>query len=442
MAGKFKPVCFGSIAILAIALLYSSCSNNGVGSLFKKQPPHDAYAQKLRDAGLDKSALGSKWLLTATEALTSAVNVTLPYRETGYFPADKASAAAFQFQAKRGRKISISIEQKPVTNYRIYADLFELKDGKTDHLTSADSLNAPLTFEVKRDGRFVLRLQPELLQSGQYTVTITTNPALDFPVAALGKPYIGSVYGDTRDAGIRSHEGIDIFAPKLTPALAAANGTVSRVTTNNLGGKVVFFRPQGADYTLYYAHLDSQLVSDGQVLKAGDSIGLVGNTGNARTTPSHLHFGIYTSGGAINPLAFVEKDNREPAKITAPLERLNATMRVTGAKQLFTTPNADDAPIAGLATNTAVTVTGATGNWYKAELPDGQQAYVKSANTKPLSTLRSLTLKADSPLLDAPDSLNAPAIKMLSRGFKVNIQAVYKDYYLVNHDGTNGWIAM
>jgi murein DD-endopeptidase MepM/ murein hydrolase activator NlpD len=71
----------------------------------------------------------------------------------------------------------------------------------------------------------------------------------------------------------------------MVAGIAAANGRISSVTENNLGGKVMFMRPAGKDFTLYYAHLDEQLVSEGQDVRTGDTIGLVGNTGNARTTP-------------------------------------------------------------------------------------------------------------------------------------------------------------
>jgi murein DD-endopeptidase MepM/ murein hydrolase activator NlpD len=56
----------------------------------------------------------------------------------------------------------------------------------------------------------------------------------------------------------------------------------------------------------YYAHLDRQAVTPGQRVNAGDLVGWVGNTGNARTTPPHLHFGVYlAAAGAVDPLPFI-----------------------------------------------------------------------------------------------------------------------------------------
>ena len=99
---------------------------------------------------------------------------------------------------------------------------------------------------------------------------------------------------------------MDIFAPRGTPALAAIDGYVSRVGTNNLGGNVIFLSDQSHGINLYYAHLDSFNVAQGKRVHLGDTLGFVGNTGNARTTGTHLHFGIYESGTrAIDPLPFI-----------------------------------------------------------------------------------------------------------------------------------------
>jgi peptidoglycan LD-endopeptidase LytH len=117
---------------------------------------------------------------------------------------------------------------------------------------------------------------------------------------------VGSRFGDPRDGGSRDHQGVDIFAPRGTPVLAAADGWVTGATENRLGGKVVWVWNPASGEALYYAHLDRQEVSPGARVRAGDVIGRVGNTGNARGTPPHLHFGIYEPGqGAVDPLPFI-----------------------------------------------------------------------------------------------------------------------------------------
>jgi peptidoglycan LD-endopeptidase LytH len=102
---------------------------------------------------------------------------------------------------------------------------------------------------------------------------------------------------DTR----RRHEGVDIFASRGTPVRSTTRGVVSRIGTNNLGGNVVWVLGPGGNRH-YYAHLDQAAnIRTGQRIDAGALLGFVGNTGNAKHTPPHLHYGIYTRTGPINP---------------------------------------------------------------------------------------------------------------------------------------------
>ncbi|AMR32100.1 hypothetical protein A0256_12050 [Mucilaginibacter sp. PAMC 26640] len=429
-------------AIFLLSVVASSCSKRGPLALFKKLSPHDAYGQKLKDAGLANTALGNAWLQYADAVISKPLNINIPYKETGYFSDEKAGGTALRFEAKRGQKLRIAITKKPATNFNIYLDLFlENLPDQSKLATSADTLGAVLEFEVKQTSKYILRLQPELLRSGEYTLTVTAGPSLGFPVAASGKPNIGSFWGDGRDEGGRKHEGIDIFAPKRTPAIAAANGTVTNVGVNNLGGNVVFMRPDNADYNLYYAHLDVQLVQNGQTVSIGDTLGLVGNTGNARTTPPHLHFGIYTNGGAIDPFVFINKETRQPLPIAANLENLNATVR-TNAKstRLYSIPSDKAVVLQTLALNTALKVDAATAGWYKIALPDGQMGFISSKLVTEASNIRIITLKGNQQLYDAPDSANAPSKKTLNAGEKVSLLATYGKYALVKNKEETGWI--
>lgn len=160
----------------------------------------------------------------------------------------------------------------------------------------------------------MLRLQPELLASAGVELSVNFGPSLAFPVDSSGNPTFISYWGASRDAGKRNHEGVDIKAKFRTPALAAAAG-YARPADNRLGGKVVFLSDRENGVSLYYAHIDSQTVGSGMYVKTGDTIGLIGNTGNARGTVPHLHFGIYTTGGAINPIVFIEPNKKKPPEI-------------------------------------------------------------------------------------------------------------------------------
>lgn len=121
-------------------------------------------------------------------------------------------------------------------------------------------------------------------------------PSLINPVLGATKKSIISFFGDARDGG-RKHEGIDIVAPKGTIVIAPCEGEITEVGYNSLGGKVIRMRDHKHKCSYYFAHLDSQVVAKGTMVKRGDTLGTVGNTGNARRTRPHLHFSIYKKDG-------------------------------------------------------------------------------------------------------------------------------------------------
>lgn len=129
---------------------------------------------------------------------------------------------------------------------------------------------------------------------------------LAMPVENIKARQINDTWGAARSEG-RKHEGIDIFAKRGTFVLSATQGIVTRVGTNNLGGKVVWITGPNLSRH-YYAHLDdyADQIQEGDWVEAGQVIGYVGNTGNAKNTPPHLHYGIYLNGqGAINPYPYL-----------------------------------------------------------------------------------------------------------------------------------------
>ena len=430
-----------SVILVVSLIVLLSCSSPQRG-IFSSRTPHEKYTDKLNEAGLDKTALGQSWLTVANKALAQPLTINLPYRETGYFPAAAPEAAGFRFTARRGDQLVITCAKKPANGFTLFMELWQPQQSEQPTiLRAADSAEAGLQYEVKKDGEYVLRLQPELLSSGEYTLTISTAPSLAFPVETRRDPRIGSFWGDARDAGARSHEGIDIFSPFRTPAIAAADGYVRSVGTNNLGGKVVFIRPRDRDYVLYYAHLDSQMVSQGQDVRAGDTIGLIGNTGNARNTPPHLHFGIYSSGGAIDPLPFVKRDRPEPEPITVSLERLSDSVRSSRNAMIYVAPDLKSSKTLLTDTHTLLQVKAATGDWYKVQLPDGSEGFVSGKSVNGLSEpVQSVTLNATQALFDKPDSLLAARKAFVEEKEKVEVLAVYKDYYYVRKGKESGWI--
>ncbi len=113
-------------------------------------------------------------------------------------------------------------------------------------------------------------------------------------------------YGAPR-ASTGWHHGVDIFAPTGTPVLAVADGVLSKVGLNRLGGNRLWLA-DAAGNEFYYAHLSAfaPAAVGGAQVSAGQVIGFVGNSGEALTTPSHLHLQVHPGGGdSINPYPFL-----------------------------------------------------------------------------------------------------------------------------------------
>lgn len=124
---------------------------------------------------------------------------------------------------------------------------------------------------------------------------------IQMPVKGVKVRQVADTWGAPRSGG-RSHSGQDIFAKRGTPIYSATEGYVLRVGEGGLGGKKVFILGAGGR-RYYYAHLDDFApdLKTGDWVTTDSLLGYVGTTGNAKGTPPHLHFGVY-SGGAINPL--------------------------------------------------------------------------------------------------------------------------------------------
>ena len=143
---------------------------------------------------------------------------------------------------------------------------------------------------------------------------------LPVPVDGVERRQIADTWGGPRSGG-RKHEGVDIFAPRGTPVRSTTRGVVLRVGENRLGGQHATVLGPGLQVH-YYAHLERfGTFNAGDVVAAGDILGYVGTTGNARGTPPHLHYGIYTTPrGAVNPwpLLLDDADAPRPATIRVP----------------------------------------------------------------------------------------------------------------------------
>lgn len=141
---------------------------------------------------------------------------------------------------------------------------------------------------------------------------VTTSSGLAIPVAGVASRQLVDTYSQSRAGGARAHNAIDIMAPAGTPVVSASDGTVEKLYFSHGGGGIsAYVRSDDGNWIYYYAHLQAYApgLHEGQQVRRGDPVGLVGSTGNANPAGPHLHFAVHAmapgerwhQGTAINP---------------------------------------------------------------------------------------------------------------------------------------------
>jgi murein DD-endopeptidase MepM/ murein hydrolase activator NlpD len=118
------------------------------------------------------------------------------------------------------------------------------------------------------------------------------------PVAGVRVADLRDTYTEQRGGGTRTHEALDIAAPRGTPVLSATGGRVLKLFDSKAGGRMVYAADSTERYILMYAHLDAYApgLAEGQPLRRGQPIGTVGTSGNAPPNLPHLHFAVARAG--------------------------------------------------------------------------------------------------------------------------------------------------
>jgi murein DD-endopeptidase MepM/ murein hydrolase activator NlpD len=144
---------------------------------------------------------------------------------------------------------------------------------------------------------------PNRLRVGQELVIPGAGGGATWVCPVAGRTRFIDDFGAPRSGG-RHHEGIDILAPRGTPVVATVSGVVVRHDQPR-GGLAFYLR--GDDGLTYYgAHLATFVRGDGRV-RIGQTIGTVGDSGNARGGPTHLHFEVINHAGAKDPFALLTR---------------------------------------------------------------------------------------------------------------------------------------
>jgi murein DD-endopeptidase MepM/ murein hydrolase activator NlpD len=357
-------------------LICTSCKQfQEVADVITNPTAKEVYERDLKENDSLYNSFQSKYILAKNNNLELKLP-TVVYTKTDSV---QVTPLSYSIDLKKGERLVIETEKDSI---QILIDVFEFKNDAAifeESITSNEKNQNSLKFEPRKNGNYKLMIVPVDAKISHFGIKIYTEPTLKFPVAGKGNKAIQSFWGDSRSGGKRKHKGIDIFAERGTPVLAVTDGYVSSAKNSGLGGKQVWQRSGVFGYSIYYAHLDSIAVSARTRLKAGDTLGFVGNTGNARTTSPHLHFGIYTGSGAVNPLPFVKK--------TTDLKIVNEKLFKRG----FTKLNRNELRIGAstkfkkieiLEGNIPVIILSKVENWYHLKVTDGLEGFMHKSLIK------------------------------------------------------------
>jgi murein DD-endopeptidase MepM/ murein hydrolase activator NlpD len=135
------------------------------------------------------------------------------------------------------------------------------------------------------------------------------------PVAGVSRDQLLDTFTEARSEG-RTHDAIDIPAPAGTPVVAAADGEIIKLFQSERGGTTIYQLTTDRKLVLYYAHLQRYAdgLAQGKVVRQGNVIAYVGDSGNAGTGNYHLHFSVaivvdakrYWEGTNINPFPLLK----------------------------------------------------------------------------------------------------------------------------------------
>ena len=428
-------------AVLVTCLSMAACA--GEGTLAGKGPSsHEEFARQLEANGLGQTAMGQRWLQSARAALTEPLAVVPPYAESGGFLAHRAGALGLIFEALDGQTLHLAFERRGEPAGRIFVEVFYVREPLSEarHVRlrglgpQESSLEVPLPY----DGKYIVRLQPELLIDTLYSLRLELDAAVPFPVE-IETDAVGSFFGDPRDAGSRLHEGIDIFAPRNTPVVAVAAGRATARKTPR-GGNVVWLRTANRSY--YYAHLEKAAFNGIREVSTGEVIGYVGNSGNAVTTPTHLHFGVYRRGyGPMDPLP------RLAARVfdAAPPEVEFSPRHVrthAGRLNLRAEPDTSSEVLEQLEAGSIVKTSAIRGDWLRVTTPADLSGWIHKDYQEDALPVRRWHAVAPTLLLDSLTS-DARPVALVDADDELGVIGNYATHVLVRDaDGEKeGWIA-
>jgi len=359
--------------ILATGFFLYGCNNNSI-NLFQPKTEREIYTDRLTASGFVNTKAGKNWLKMGVEVVNNPTEIATPALLKGSFKSKSIHALAWAVEVQKGTTIEITVNWIPADSSKLFIEL--LKSSELNKIAASFSpAESPYKFEADESLRLVIRIQPELFGEGNFTFNVQGTATYGvFPVEGKNNAAIMSFWGVARDGGARKHEGIDIFAPRGTPVVAPVDGFVTSVRDGGLGGRQVWMRDTKRGHNLYFAHLDTQAVGEGRRVTAGDILGFVGNTGNARFTKPHLHFGVYER-GAFDPFPLVNTFHPSPDSVNLNTGETYLTV-LTQKANVRKGPGTQYPVIFSLSENNPVQIEAAVKDWYQIKALDGSQGFI------------------------------------------------------------------
>ncbi|TXD82059.1 M23 family metallopeptidase [Subsaximicrobium wynnwilliamsii] len=367
-----------NIKLLLILFVFASCTQvQKLSDAITNPSARDLFERDLKP----EDSLYRHYEITYSEAKQNALRLDLPSAVSTKTDSASIKILAYTLELKRGERFKVFTKNE-ADSLQLLIDVYAFENdsvvSKKPLFSNMPNENA-LEFEVIKNGRYKLVIVSRIQKMRDYVMIIFTEPTYLFPVSGKENSAIQSFWGASRSGGARSHEGVDIFAERGTAVIAASDGYVSSVGNRGLGGEQVWLRDRRFGQSQYYAHLDSIAVKSGAKVRLGDTLGFVGNTGNARTTSPHLHYGIYTFAGAIDPLPFIarktipENDFQQLPQIGSTKLRVNELRTGAGVKNEKITDLKGEKPLVILAQ---------TGQWYHARVNDSLEGFIHESLVK------------------------------------------------------------
>ena len=377
------------IGLFISLLIFGSCEKvKEVQQIIVHKTAREKYIDSLQLATAADTLQYEQWQMQWDSAITQDLHLILPYQEKGYILNHESPTNAYPFDLRIGEKLNITFT-KDSQSVPVLLELLVQENDSLNTWTSIwsnDEDELHKYYEPQKDARYLLRWQAAMNSQSAYELRVWNESLYDFPVMGRDNEDVWSFFGDDRDAGKRKHKGVDVFARRGTPLIAITDGKVTSSKNEGLGGKQVWLRDIERGYSLYYAHLDSQFVATGDYLEAGDTLGWVGNTGNASRTRPHLHFGIYKRGwGAIDPLPFIKKRKLNFRESSTPIlaEKQSAFTNINSTN-LRKGPNNKCAIITALKKGTVLHMEAVVGQWLRVQTMDGIHGFVFGRSVKVL----------------------------------------------------------